>query len=455
MSRRLASAVLVLAVTGVVAQDSARPGDAPDSATTIKGADLDLVRSVRIVGDRIAGLVQVERAPSVVAVRADEETRTAASAQRAQRLLPPAYAEARGRAWSDLGLGAGNEPRNLAATLSRDLPGMTFDAGAVRLLVDPRRLLPDAGLADPDVDPSASVLLATGVTPDESVAGHYMAHALLDGARPEGPTTTDAMLARSALSEGSANLAALMFLFGGLGLESEVVSGALGPEDALEGRLVPEGMREASPVLRSMLEFVYLDGFAQASALARKGGFGRLTQERKVRLSTRDVLHVDRPPAAPGDLAAPAMPPSLGLSVGDRDTLGEQGIITLVSVLTGKDNLGLIAGDGWVADALWRFEGGGSSATIWVTRWLTDEDAKDFAYSIERSFTSRFPLDAPEDDAVRGGRVLRRADRTYRIQKSGFEVVVTVAPAAIDAKLGPADKKKGPPPPAKSPKRLK
>lgn len=455
MRPRLALVTLALAVTCVAAQDAAPPADAPGSAATIKGADIELVRSVSVVADRIAGIVQADRTRSVLAVRADEDTRTAASAQRAQRLLPSAYAESRGRAWSDLGLGAGTEPKELAAIIERDLSGMTFDAGSTRLLVDPRRLLPDAGHADPDVDPAASVLLATGVTPDESVAGHYMAHALLDGPSPEGPVTTDALLARSALSEGGANLAALVFLFGGLGLESEVVSGAVGPEDTLEGRLVPEGLRAESPVLRSLLEFVYLDGFAQASALARKGGFGRLTQERKVRRSTRDVLHVDRPAAKPDELPVPVMPPALGLSVGDRDTLGEQGIITLVSLLTGKDNLGLIAGDGWVADALWRFEGGGTGATFWSTRWLTDEDAKDFAYAIERTLTARFPTDIPEDDAVRGGRVLRRADRTYRIQKNGLDVSVAVAPPAIDTKLGPEEKKKGPTPPAKSPNRLR
>ena len=237
--------------------------------------------------------------------------------------------------------------------------------------------------------------------------------------------------------------------------QTYLVAGALRPDDTLDGRLVPEGMRDGSPVLRSFVEFVYLDGFAQASALARKGGFRRLAQERKARRTTRDVLHLDRAPARPEDLPVPEVPPSLGLSIADRDVLGEQGIISLVSVITGKDNLGLIAGDGWVADSLWRFEGGGSGATFWATRWLTEEDAKDFAYAIERTLMSRFPSEPPLDDAERGGRVLRRPESTYRIQKRGLEVQVAVAPPSIDAKLGAAEKKKGPTPPAKSVKRLK
>lgn len=439
-----AAACVGLAVTCVAAQDA-----------PIKGGDVDLVRSVRVVVERIAGIVQSDRTPSFVAVRADEATRSAESAARSLRLLPADAAAARGRAWSDLGLGTGREPRELADIIARDLSGITFDSARSRLLVDPQRLLPDVGHADPDVNADASVLLATGVTPDEPVVGHYAAHALLDDAWADGPVTTDALLARSALSEGSANLAAMVFLFGGLGLESEVVSGALRPEDPLEGRLVPEGMRDLGPVVRSLVEFVYLDGFAQGASIARKGGFRRLAQEKKLRRSTRDVLHVDRPPAAEVDLPTPSLPASSGLTLTDKDSLGEQGVITLVSVLTGKDNLGLIAGDGWAGDRLWRFEGGGIGATIWASRWLTEEDANDFAYGIERCLTARFPTEQVQDDPGRGGRVLRRADRVYRIQKTDLEVVVDVAPPSVDEKLGSAEKKKGAPPPPRSPKKLK
>jgi hypothetical protein len=462
MSTYRASALVLVAFACLAAQRPVLPDAPTDSATTIKGADVDLVRTVRVVGERIARIVQVDRASSVVAVRADDAARSAEAASRAQRLLPTATAAARGRAWADLGLGSGNEPRDLVAFIVRDLAGMTFDSSGSRLLVDPQRLLDDVGHGDPDVDTDASVLLTTGVTPDESLAGHYLAHALLDGPDPEAPCTTDAFLARSALAEGSANLAALVFLFGGLGLESEVVSGALRPEDVLGGRLVPEGMRSGSPVIASFLEFVYLDGFAQSAALARKGGFRRLALERTTRHTSRDVLHADRAPAAAVEIPPPALPASLALSLGDRDSLGEQGIITLVSLLTGKDNLGLIAGDGWAGDALWRYDDaartppeGGDGATIWVTRWLTDEDANDFSYAIERCLTARFPAENLEDDPARGGRVLRRTDRIYRIQKNGLEVVVGAMASRIDAKLGPVAKKKGSPAPQKAPRKLK
>jgi hypothetical protein len=431
------------AITCVAAQDATRPG-----------LDENLVRSVRAVGDRIAGIVGRQPESGLSATRAEEATREVEVAARAQRLLPSANAAARGRAWRDIGLGSGADPADLVLAIERDVPGMTFDAARTRLLVDPKRLLPDAGHGDPDEDPDASILLATGVAPDEPVAGHYVAHALLDGPSPAGPVTTDALLARSALAEGTANLAALMLLFNGVGLGQEVVSGSLRPEDALGGRLVPDAIHSASPVVAHLLEFVYLDGFAQSAALARKAGFGRLAQERKGRRTSRDVLHPDRAPAPPVEILAPSMPSSLALSPVDRDSLGEQGVVTLVSLLTGKDNLGLIAGDGWVGDGLWRFEpdpgpagAAGEGVTVWVSRWGSESDALDLTYALERCLQARFPGEPLVADPERGGQVLARADQIYRIDKNGIQVTFRVSPPAIDAKMATDAKKKRPPPP--------
>jgi hypothetical protein len=280
----------------------------------------------------------------------------------------------------------------------------------------------------------------------------------LDPPPAGGPTTTDGLLARSALAEGSANLAALAFLFGGVGLESEVLAGAIRPEDALEGRLVPAAMRSEGPEVASFLEFVYLDGFAQAARLARQGGFIRLAQERTRRLTTRDVLHLDRPVEPPVAVLEPSVAAELGLVAVDRDALGEQGIVTMVSLLTGKDNLGMIAGDGWAGDGLWRFEPAagstpGEGATIWVTRWKTVDDANDFRYSMERCLQARFPGASVVDDPERGGGVLSRAERVYRIEQSGSEVAFRAITPATDQKMGPVPKKKVPARPPAKPKK--
>jgi hypothetical protein len=457
MKRRRVLASAMLVATCVAAQDSARPGTEAETSATDAGTDAYLVQSVHAVGERVAGIVQLSRLPTLVPVRADDGTRSAVTLAIAQRLLTSASAAARGRAWQDLGFGSGVEPQDLVVAIARDVPGMTLDVTGDRLLVDPQRLLPEAGRGDPDIDPDASILLTTGVAPDEPAAAHYLTHALLDGPSPAGTVTTDALLARSALAEGSANLAAFILLFGGVGLESDVVSGSLRPEDVLGGRLVPEAMRTASPVVANLLEFVYLDGFAQAAAIARKGGFSRLAQERRNRRTTRDVLHLERSPTPPVEILEPPLPASVSLSLVDRDTLGEQGVIALVSLLTGKDNLGLIAGDGWVADGLWRFEPppgstakAGEGATIWTTRWGSDQDAADFAYGLERCLQARFPGESLEGERERGTQLLRRLDRVYRIERTGTQVAFRVLTPAIDAKTYEVPKKKGPAPQRRS-----
>ena len=121
--------------------------------------------------------------------------------------------------------------------------------------------------------------------------------------------------------------------------------------------------------------------------------------------------------------------------------------VVLVSLLTGKDNLGMIAGDGWLGDSLGRFEpaAGGSQddgLTVWSSRWASLEDAKDFAYSVERCLQARFPGEAILDAA--GERVLSRSDRIYRLQTRETEVVFRVATPRIDQLLQPPAKKKVP-----------
>ncbi len=443
MRARWLPGAAALAVMIVAAQEPAPP-PTPGESSTIKGGDARLLEGVRVIAERTAGILGVKTASGLVAVRADASTRASESAARARRTLDAERVAARGRAWHDLGIGAGAEPQELITALASDLDGMTFDATRARLLVDPKRLRGEVGESDPDDDADASVLQATGVAPDEPVVAHYVVHQLLDEGGLEGAATTDALLARQALAEGEANLAALILLFGGVGLETEVFSGAVRPEDALGGRLVPSAMHSASPLVTNFLEFIYLDGFAQSASLAKKGGFVRLARERAGRRTTRDVIHADRAPTAVAALTEPSLPPTLHLSVADHDALGEQGIVAAVSLLTGKDNLGLIAGDGWDGDALWRFEAspGTEGITVWVTRWRTPDDANDFAYALERCLQSRFPGENAVDDASHGGKVLPRSDRVFRIERSPTEVVFRAAPPAIDEKLFPPTKKK-------------
>ena len=91
--------------------------------------------------------------------------------------------------------------------------------------------------------------------------------------------------------------------------------------------------------------------------------------------------------------------------------------------------------------------------TVWITRWKTPEELDDFSYALERCLLARFPGETVVDDGLRGGRVLARADRVYRIERAGGDLWLKVATPEIDAKMGPTPKKKGPEAPRSKPKK--
>jgi len=123
--------MIVAAWLVAVAAETAPPAE-------LKGADVTLVQNVRAIAERCAQTLGAPAPLSLVALRASDETRLAESQRRAERELPAARASARGRAWSDLGLGTEGDPAELALALARDLPGMGFDAEGARLDTAPR-----------------------------------------------------------------------------------------------------------------------------------------------------------------------------------------------------------------------------------------------------------------------------------------------------------------------------
>ncbi len=283
------------------------------------------------------------------------------------------------------------------------------------------------------------MLHATGATPDEIVVAHALVHLLhlqqrerSGEGKPE--ETTDRLLARAAWEEGEATLVALLHLFGGLGLQGELLRGRLDPAGVFGGRLLPDLSEAAEAASRALLDFVYREGFYRAAEVARAQGIGALREASRRRPVTRDLLHADRSAVGSAVDEGDLSPPAAGLVLADRDEIGEQGIVTLVSSLTGKDDVALVAGEGWAGDALWRWEPPGPSAaaaragvTVWLTRWTSRVDAEEFAYAWRRSVEARLPgarFVAAEDGAV----VVEGGDRRFRWSLEGGRVRVTVAP---------------------------
>jgi hypothetical protein len=104
-------------------------------------------------------------------------------------------------------------------------------------------------------------------------------------------------------------------------------------------------------------------------------------------------------------------------------------------MLTGKDNLALQAGDGWAGDRLYRWESDGperSGVTLWVARFVSEEDAKDFDYALGRTLQARFP-DRPPITLDGGVRVIQTSTEVFRLGREGREVRFQVSDRRYDA----------------------
>ena len=327
-----------------------------DSSTSESPATL-LIDEVQRIGARVEILRGEPFTRSLDAIRVPDDIRQAAAQIRALNVLPRKRLEARGRAWSDLGLGGVDSARKLLLTLSADLDDIGLDPQGRQLLVSVDRLHPaDFEPTSQPTDP-ATVLLLTGMRPDEPLVCHLLAHVLQRqrSGREALEETTDRLLASMAWAEGEANLMAVHYLFEEIGV-TDVLSLVKNPGDVLDGSLLPSNLRRLRGVEVSLAAFVYLEGFNQAVKLYRAGGWEALSEGMAERRTTRDLLHPELPPLPSAGFPESPAPPTDRLRLADVDTLGEQAIVALVSALTGKDSLGLLAGEGWAGDRLYRWE---------------------------------------------------------------------------------------------------
>ena len=423
--------MLALAAT-LVAQQVESASTAESQSPEVKGADVRLLREVRRIATRVEELrgQRFERAP--LAVRASDAARSAVAQSRSVGSLGRDRLAARGRAWADVGLGSKRSAEVVYHALASDLEGIIFDADSRRLLVSPERLTDRDFDAQPGSGDASTMLLLTGVRPDEPLVSHLLMHVRQterEGSEARPAETTDELLTRAAWAEGEANLLAIRYLFSGMEMDAEVIQSGLDPGEFLDGRLLPDALARLAGAEATLLRFAYLDGFGEAVDAYRAGGWPGLDGEMERRRTTRDLMHPGVRPPAREELPA-STAPAPGLQLIDEDSLGEQGIYALVSFGTGKDNLALLAAEGWAGDRLSRWErdaGGGDGITEWVTLWVSQEEAREFEYAYGRTLAARFPRDASRE-AGDGVRVVEAADGIYRVQSDGRTVRVLVQP---------------------------
>ena len=148
---------------------------------------------------------------------------------------------------------------------------------------------------------------------------------------------------------------------------------------------------------------------------------------------THDLIHLDRSSAETPSPDLPASPFPLSYRLVDQDSLGELGVQIVVSELTGKDNLGLQAGDGWLADTLLRYEPSDApvdparnGVTQWIIRWQTPRQAGKFSAFYRRGLEKRHG-----DRWSENGRFTLPGDRFLTIRTTESAVLIQVGPASL------------------------
>lgn len=446
-----------LIVAGLLAAALGAPQDTPPDGAA-PGSDANLLRSVRRIADRLAQTrgETFDRKP--MAIRSPDSMASLVAEARAYRVVGPQRLEARGRAWNDIGFGGPASPTLLWLTLAQDLPGIDLDADGSRLLVSPGVLtgadygvevdeaifVPDGegGVHEfhPDRDDAnepddaetlsaGEFLLATGVRPDEPLLAHYLMHLrqLERSGEDSIRETTDGLLAASAWAEGEANLVSLYFLFQGVGLVRTVLTGPVGPGDFLDGRLIPEAVRRATPLDAALLAFVYEDGYDFAIQRWRAAGWGVF--EAPPPTTTREFLLPGKP-AIRLEWPEPVAP-AAGLELRDTDRLGQHAIVSLVSIWTGRTGSSIAAARGWAGDRLTRWERSpDDGVTVWETRWETEANARDFLAAYTEAVERREPSTRPAETSAPRTTVLRSRFRQVTITREGARVRIDIEPAS-------------------------
>lgn len=419
-----ACAVLVLSLCVHRAEETA-------SLHNVKGADLTLLGDVREVAARVDALRGGGFARPPLAVRVPASVLDTVRETRVARVIAPERLAARGRAWADIGLGRESTPATLWRIAASDLRDIAFEPDSRRMLVTDAVLSQeDYRVQEGDEIDAATVLMMTGMRPDEPLVAHHLLHQrqLERDGGDHVASTTDALLASAAAAEGEANLVALQYVFAEMGLGDVVDEHRLDPGGFLDGSLLPTLPEGLAPAERALAEFIHRDGFELVVAAFRRGGWSSVGTLLARPRTTRALLHPDRAGAAPPSLSFESSVGADGMRQVDVDRLGEFAIFVLIAYTTGKDNLGLLAGERWVDDTLRRLErADGRSITEWTTRWEDEEAAADFRYAYTRSLEARFGRAV----TARDPRVsfLVEGRRRFELTADGTTVVLRVTTA--------------------------
>jgi hypothetical protein len=299
---------------------------------------------------------------------------------------------------------------NLKQLLSALIEGQAaglYDPRSKRLFVlQGKAVTQGSGLED--------ILGEAGLDMGDTALAHELAHALDDqhfdllSLPVEERYDQDRAGAAMAVVEGDATWVMMQFMFGSLGFEGDAAEGL----DDLGGMLKTSGLSMGEGVPRYLQENLmgaYLDGLTFVKKVRARGGAAAVDALfRKPPQSVEQVLHPEKYFAGEAPIRFAVQPPPAWAAAGYRvyttGIWGEANAKIILQELNIAEERAVKASEGWGGDAYATAKGpSGDVGWVWVTRWDTDGDAKEFRDAIAASPSLKVTLEGRQVTVVFGG----------------------------------------------------
>lgn len=283
-------------------------------------------------------------------------------------------------------------------------------------LYDPRskRLFVLTGGMPSGGDGMEEILGDAGLDLGDTTLAHELAHALDDqhfdllSLPVEERYDQDRAGAAMAVVEGDATWVMMQFMFGSLGFDPEAAEGLDGLGEMLRGSGLSMGEGVPRYVQENLLG-AYLDGLVLVKRVRARGGSAAVDALfRKPPQSVEQVLHPEKYFASEAPERFTVRPPPAWTAAGYKEytsgVWGELNAKIILQELNVSDDRAVRASEGWAGDAYSTArDPKGNLGWVWVTRWDTETDAKEFRDAIASSPSLKVTLDGRQVTVFFGG----------------------------------------------------
>jgi hypothetical protein len=298
-----------------------------------------------------------------------------------------------------------------------------------------------AGYYDPETGELVVVLDGDGsegelTASEEFTLAHEITHALQDqhydidaGVFDTEDATDDVSLAATALIEGDATLLQGLYLQA----DPRFARDLFAEYDEMEE---DDSLDDFPPVVVALLLFPYNQGFEFAEELYDEGGYELIDQAfSEPPTTTEQILHPEK--YLEGEVGEEVTVIDPGATLGgewattDLNAFGEYIISSLLVSENVDSGDAEDAAEGWNGDSYTVAGLGDESAVVWASSWDSDDDAEEFAQTLNQRESDRLGEDAEEAD---GTWTIAASDQVVLVHLDGSDVIYAQAPDEAGAR---------------------